>query len=88
MQTNATNETSTAVPVTASQIERPLTAAQLAPLIHLHPVTLLKWAKAGRIPCRRLSARKILFLPSEVNRWLSSGSNLYPTGAGHVAPTA
>jgi len=80
--------TSTAVSATAStQIEVLLTAAQLAPLIHLHPVTLLKWAKEGKIPCRRISPRKVLFLPNEINRWLTSDSNpsLYPTDAGHAA---
>lgn len=80
-----TNEaTSTAaVPVTASTpIEVPLTAAQLAPLLDLHVVTLLRWAREGRIPHRRLSARKVVFLPSEVRAWLSSG---YAGDAVHAA---
>jgi excisionase family DNA binding protein len=66
--------TSAAVSATASTpIERPLTASELAPLIHLHRETILKWARENRIPHRRLGARKIVFVPSEINRWLSSG---------------
>lgn len=72
---NSTNEaTSAAVSATVpTPIEVPLTATQLAPLIHLHRETILKWAREGRIPHRRLGARKVLFLPSEVSAWLSSG---------------
>lgn len=66
-------------------IEVPLTASQLAEIVPLHPVTLLRWAREGRIPHRRLSARKILFLPSEIQRWLADGSCLYPRGAGRAA---
>ncbi|MBW4039195.1 MAG: helix-turn-helix domain-containing protein [Acidobacteria bacterium] len=66
-------------------IETPLTAQELSKIVPLHHVTILKWAREGRIPSRRLSARKVLFLPSEVSKWLSSDSNLYPTNAVHAA---
>jgi len=69
----------------ATTIERPLTAQQLAGIVPLHPVTLLRWAREGKIPHRRLSARKVVFLPSEINAWLASGSNLYPMDAGRAA---
>ena len=69
----------------APAIERPLTAQQLAEIVPLHSVTLLRWAREGKIPHRRLSARKIVFLPSEINAWLVSGSNLYPTDADRAA---
>jgi predicted site-specific integrase-resolvase len=62
-----------------------LTAQQLAEIVPLHPVTLLRWAREGKIPHRRLSARKIVFLPREINAWLASGSSLYPTDAGRAA---
>ena len=68
-------------------VEVPLTARQLATIVPLHPVTLLRWAREGKIPHRRLSARKIVFLPSEINEWLASGSILYPTYAGRAAST-
>jgi hypothetical protein len=55
----------------ASPLEAPLNARQLAEILPLHPVTILKWARQGKIPCHRLSARKIVFLPSEITRWLS-----------------
>jgi hypothetical protein len=69
----------------APAIEIPLTAKELSLILPLHPVTLLRWGREGRIPCRRLSARKVLFLPSEVSKWLSSGSNLYTEHAGRAA---
>lgn len=62
-----------------------LTAQELSQIVPLHPVTILRWAREGRIPCRRLSARKIVFLPSEINAWLESGSTLYADPVGHAA---
>jgi predicted site-specific integrase-resolvase len=64
-----------------------LTAQQLATIVPLHPVTLLRWAREGKIPHRRLSARKIVFLPSEISRWLACGSNLYAEPAVCAAST-
>ena len=72
------NETSAAT----YSIERPLSAKELAPILGLHSVTLLKWARDGRVPRRRLSARKVVFLPSEINDWLANG---YPADAGRAA---
>jgi hypothetical protein len=62
-----------------------LTAQELSRIVPLHPVTILKWAREGRIPHRRLSARKIIFLLSEVNAWLSPGSSLYSDPATRAA---
>jgi predicted DNA-binding transcriptional regulator AlpA len=77
-------ETSPAAPV----IEAPLTAQQLSQIVPLHSVTILKWAREGKIPHRRLSARKVLFLPSEINAWLASGSDyLYAGPVDHAAST-
>jgi predicted DNA-binding transcriptional regulator AlpA len=69
----------------AREIERPLSATELAPIIGLHSVTILRWAREGRIPHHRLSARKIVFLPSEINHWIAGGSGLYPVHVGHAA---
>jgi excisionase family DNA binding protein len=60
-------------PAMAIPIIRPLSAAELAPILGLHSNTLLRWAREGRIPHRRLGTRKIVFLPSEVDAWLLSG---------------
>jgi excisionase family DNA binding protein len=68
-------------------IENPLNAKELAKLLHIHPVTLLRWVREGRIPHRRLSARRIVFLPSAINQWLSNGEPGYPTNAVCAAPT-
>ena len=68
-----------------TDIEKPLTAQELAKIVPLHPVTILRWAREGRIPHRRLGARKVLFLPSEVQKWIELGSNLYPEYAVRAA---
>jgi excisionase family DNA binding protein len=68
-----------------STIERPLTAQQLSKLVPLHPVTLLRWAREGRIPHRRLGPRRVIFLPSEINAWLASGSQVYTEPATRAA---
>ena len=68
-----------------SEIERPLSATELAPIIGMHSVTILRWAREGRIPHHRLSARKIIFLPSEISHWLAGGSGLYSVPVGHAA---
>ncbi len=73
--------------VSPPTIERPLTANELAEIVPLHPVTILRWAREGRIPHRRLSARKVFFLPSEINVWLASGSTFYTEPAVCAAPT-
>jgi excisionase family DNA binding protein len=48
-----------------------LTASEAAKIARLHPVTLLKWAREGRVPHRRLSARKVVFPLSQLTAWLS-----------------
>jgi len=45
-----------------------LTAVEDGQLLGLHPVTLLRWAREGRIPHRRLG-RKVTFRSSELNSW-------------------
>lgn len=62
----------------SSSIEVPLTATELSRILPLHPVTILKWAREGKIPHRRLSARKIVFLPSEIQAWLQSRNERIP----------
>jgi excisionase family DNA binding protein len=50
-----------------------LTAKEAAQIARLHPVTLLRWAREGRVPHRRLSSRKIVFPRSQLTAWLESG---------------
>ena len=59
-------------------IEKPLTAEQLSKILPLHTVTILKWAREGKIPHKRLSPRKIVFKPSEIQAWLDSKSGRIP----------
>jgi excisionase family DNA binding protein len=48
-----------------------LSSAEAATLLHIHPNTLLLWAREGRIPSMRLG-RRVAFRASSLNEWLSS----------------
>jgi excisionase family DNA binding protein len=48
-----------------------ISAVDAGQLLDLHPVTLLRWAREGRIPHRRLG-RRVVFRISELDKWLSS----------------
>ncbi len=54
------------------QFEPLLTSAEAARLLNFHPVTLLRWAREGSVPHRRLG-RKVLFRASELNSWCANG---------------
>jgi excisionase family DNA binding protein len=60
-----------------------LTAREAASIVRIHPVTLLRWAREGKVPHRRLSARKIVFSFSQLTAWLEAES--YNDGVGHAA---
>lgn len=69
-----------------AEIERPWTARQLAEIVPLHPNTLLRWAREGRIPSTRLSSRRVVFMPSDIRAWLvNSSSTAYAEPATRVA---
>lgn len=46
-----------------------LSADSAAELLSIHPGTLTRWAREGRIPCIHLG-RKVSFRASALNRWL------------------
>ncbi|WP_172838362.1 helix-turn-helix domain-containing protein [Terriglobus roseus] len=73
--------------ITVPVIEKPLTAQQLAEIVPLHPVTLLRWARENRIPHRRLGPRRVVFMPSQIQHWLATGSGLYPETVSCAAST-
>jgi excisionase family DNA binding protein len=54
------------------QFEPLLTSTQAARLLSIHPVTLLRWAREGSVPHRRLG-RKVVFRASELNSWCATG---------------
>ena len=60
-----------------------LSAVDAGNLLGIHPVTLLRWAREGRVPHRRLG-RKVKFRASELDSW---STTLYTEGAVRVAPT-
>ena|ERR1017187_47101 len=58
-----------------------ISGATAAEMLNLHPVTLLRWAREGRVPHHRLG-RRVVFRLSELDQWLSSGQ---PTKDGRAA---
>jgi hypothetical protein len=74
-------------PSVKAEIERPLSAQQLAGegIVPLHPMTILRWAREGKIPHRRLSPRKIIFFVSEIQAWMLSGQYVYPRNVSYAA---
>jgi excisionase family DNA binding protein len=59
--------------LTDSKVFEPLlSSVGAARLLNLHPVTLLRWAREGRVPHLRLG-RKVMFRASELNSWCNSG---------------
>jgi excisionase family DNA binding protein len=69
MPTTLTSTSSHQAPLT----ETFLTAKEAAKIARLHPVTLLRWAREGKVPHRRLSSRKIVFSRGQLTAWLESG---------------
>jgi len=70
-------------PVSSAMRSQWLTAREAAEIVRIHPVTLLKWAREGKVPHRRLSARKIVFPLSQLTAWLETES--YTDSVGHAA---
>lgn len=60
-----------------------LTAREAAEVVRIHPVTLLRWAREGKVPHRRLNPRKILFSLSQLTAWLDT--ERYTDPVGHAA---
>ena len=59
-------------PSAAKVFEPLLTSVDAARLLNLHPVTILRWAREGRIPHLRLG-RKVMFRASELDSWCTAG---------------
>lgn len=63
---------STPAPATISQIlrsyHRALTAREIAEMLHLHPVTVYRKAKAHVIPCRFIGTA-VRFDPGVIAQW-------------------
>ena len=67
---------------TETPIFEPLiSATEAAQLLGIHPVTILRWAREGRVPHLRLG-RKVKFRVSELNSW---SSTIYTDSAVRVA---
>jgi excisionase family DNA binding protein len=50
---------------------RALSVAELADILNVAPLTLLRWVKAKRVPFFRLG-RTIRFCPATISRWLQA----------------
>jgi len=57
-----------------------ITAVEAASLLTIHPVTLLRWAREGRIPHVRLG-RRVTFRTSVLELWLVSNYSMVTTHA-------
>lgn len=69
MSTNTVNEDLT-LPAQLEQLDHALTAADLARILSVKPVTIYKQANAGRIPgCFRIGSC-VRFDPKAVAKWL------------------
>jgi excisionase family DNA binding protein len=58
-----------------------ISATEAGKLLGIHPVTLLRWAREGRVPHRRFG-RKVKFRESELDSWQTT---LYTGNAVRVA---
>jgi len=45
-------------------------ASEAGRMLALHPRTVTRWARQGRIPCHWLSARAVRFDVHDLRRWL------------------
>ena len=52
----------------APDADRLMTCSQVAELLHLHPKTVERWARDGKLPCIRV-ARMIRFRSSDIASW-------------------
>jgi excisionase family DNA binding protein len=55
-----------------------LSAEEAAKLLRMHPVTLLRWAREGRLPHRRFGGR-VFFRASELDAWCAAGCTITTT---------
>jgi excisionase family DNA binding protein len=67
--------------VQTDTFERLISATDAGKLLGIHPVTILRWAREGRIPHRRLG-RKVKFRKTELDSWQTT---LYTDSAVRVA---
>jgi excisionase family DNA binding protein len=58
--------------MTRVSFEQLLTAIDAAKLLNIHPVTLLRWSRGGRVPHLRLG-RRVMFRASELDAWCRAG---------------
>lgn len=54
------------------EFEPLLSSSEAAKLLTVHPGTLTRWAREGRVPAHKLG-RRVAFRASELNAWLSAG---------------
>jgi excisionase family DNA binding protein len=47
-----------------------ITPETAAALLGIHPETLMRWSRSGRVPFHRIG-RKIMFRASKLNEWLN-----------------
>jgi excisionase family DNA binding protein len=53
---------------------RLLTAREVAGMLAVSPETVLRWARAGKVPSVRLPSGAIRFVPDQIDVWLERSS--------------
>jgi predicted DNA-binding transcriptional regulator AlpA len=66
--------------------ERPVTAREMAPHVGISPAVLLRWARQGKVPSKKLPSGAVRFYHSEMDTWLDGCSRGGAVGRG--VPTA
>ena len=74
--------TSEVLPPSPFTLEPFLNVDEVATLLHQHPKTIARWARQGKIPCRKIG-RQWLFRQSELNEWLDSVHSPQPSVLVH-----
>jgi excisionase family DNA binding protein len=71
---NSQTQSSSTPEVSPSLFEPLLTAKEAAALLHIHPMTLRRWARSGTLPCRKV-ADAWMFRASELSAWVTAGGD-------------
>jgi excisionase family DNA binding protein len=69
MSLEIANNQMLSLPQRIEGLKRALTAAELAVLLAISPITIYKMAKSGRIPCFRIGTA-VRFDPHQIAEWL------------------
>ena len=70
-RTKETHNRRQAMDTSSAAFEPLISAHEAGRLLGIHPVTVLRWAREGRVPHRRIG-RRVAFRTSELNQWVAT----------------